>query len=96
MSTPRLTVFRWSTRRYRGDGEEQQDGQNDGLHDDCSVERTADGMLWRVTATLFVQGTVRRRWGMKRTAFFFGIARLCNSNKDNVIKGFCSQCRNFR
>ena len=45
MSIPRLTAVHLSTGQCRGDGEEQQDSQNDGLHDDCSVERTADGML---------------------------------------------------
>jgi hypothetical protein len=48
MSIPRLTAFRWSAGHYSGDGDEQQDSQdsqNDGLHDDCSVDRTADGML---------------------------------------------------
>ena len=45
MSIPRSTSFRWSAGHDRGDGEEQQDSQNDGLHDDCSVERTVDGML---------------------------------------------------
>jgi len=45
ISIPRLAAFSWSAGHYRGDSEEQQDSQNDGLHDDCSVERTADGML---------------------------------------------------
>jgi hypothetical protein len=45
MSIPQLTAFRWSAGHYSGKGEEQQDSQNDGIHDDYSVERTADGML---------------------------------------------------
>ena len=45
MSIPRLTAFRWSPGHYSCDGDEQQDSQNGGLHDDCSVERTADGIL---------------------------------------------------
>jgi hypothetical protein len=45
MSVQRLTASRWSAGHNSGDGEEQQDNQNDGLHDDCSVERTADGMI---------------------------------------------------
>jgi hypothetical protein len=45
MSIPQLTAFRWSAGHYRGNGEEQQDRQNGGLHDDGSVERTAEGML---------------------------------------------------
>jgi len=52
MSTPRLTAFRWSAGPYRGDGEEQQNSQNDGLHDDCCVERTADGR-WRMKGKEF-------------------------------------------
>ena len=44
MSIPLLT-FRCIAGRYSGDGEEQQGSQNGGLHDDCCVERTADGML---------------------------------------------------
>jgi len=46
MSIPRLTAFHLSVGHCRHEGEERQDSQNDGLHDDCCVERTADGMLW--------------------------------------------------
>jgi len=63
ISISRLTAFRCIAGysrgdrciagHYRSDGEEQQDSQNDGLHDDGSVERTADTMLYRVTATVF-------------------------------------------
>jgi len=45
MFIPRLTAFRRSAGHQRVDDEEQQDSENGGLHDDCSVERTADGML---------------------------------------------------
>ena len=31
--------------------------------------------------------------GCKVAHFFLGIARLCNSSKDNAIKEFCSQGR---
>ena len=54
ITIPLLTAFRWSAGRKRGDGEEQQDSQYDGLHDDCSVERAADGMLWEVNVTEFI------------------------------------------
>jgi len=70
ISTPRLTDFRCIAGHYRGDGEEQQDSQNDGLHDDCSVERTADGMLWQVTATEVIPKSVRRKWEIKLQYFF--------------------------
>jgi len=61
ISIPRLTAFRWSAGHDRGDGEEQQDSQNDGLHDERCVERTADGMVWQVTATEFIPRTVTRK-----------------------------------
>ena len=61
ISIPRLNAFRFSAGHNRGDGDEQQDSQNDGLHDDCSVERTADGMLWRDTATEVISITIRRK-----------------------------------
>jgi hypothetical protein len=61
IAIPRLTAFRWSAGHNRDDCEEQQDSQNDGLHDDSSVELTADGMLWQVTATEGVPITVRRK-----------------------------------
>jgi hypothetical protein len=67
MFIPRLTAFRYIAGHYRGDGEEQQESQNGGLHDDFSVERTADGMLWQVTATEVIPRTVRRRWRLKVT-----------------------------
>ena len=38
----------------------QQESQNDGLHNDYYVGWTVDGMLWRVSATVFIPGTVRR------------------------------------
>jgi len=45
MSIPLLT-FRCIAGRISGDDEEQQQDSQDGdLHDDCCVERTADGML---------------------------------------------------
>ena len=65
MSIPLLT-FRCIAGRDSVDGEEKQQGSQDGdLHDDCCVERTADGMLQRVTATDFIPGTVRRKWRIK-------------------------------
>jgi len=77
MSIPRLTTFCWGAGHYRSDGEEQQDSQNDGLHDDCSVERTADGMLWRVTATVFIPGTVMRTWRMRAVARLSLFGKTC-------------------
>jgi hypothetical protein len=53
MSIPRLTAFRLSAGHYRRPDEEQ-DSQNDSRHDDCYVERTADGMLWWESATDFI------------------------------------------
>jgi len=61
ISISRLTAFHWSARHNSGEGDEQQDSQNGGLHDDCSVERTADGMLLQVTATEVIPITVRRK-----------------------------------
>jgi hypothetical protein len=57
----RLTAFRWSAGHKRGDDEEQQDCQNYGLHDVCSVQQTADGMQWHVPAAEFIPRTVRRK-----------------------------------
>jgi len=71
MSTLRLATFCWSFGRYRSDGEEQQKSQNDGLLDDYSVERTADRMLRRFTATVFIPGNVGRTWRMRGRALLF-------------------------
>jgi hypothetical protein len=58
---PLLTAFRWSAGHKRGNGEEQKDCQNDGLHGECCVGQTADGMLQQLAATEFILGTVRRK-----------------------------------
>ena len=80
ISIARLTAFRWSAGHNSGEGEEQQDSQNGDLHDDCSVERTADGMLWQVTTTEVIpitgRGSSKGNIGLQHFFVFYFLRRL--------------------